>query len=137
MTYDAAVETQLALLASAGRLEVVNDFDTVFGKLEMGRAAGTLATPADLHPAPEDAPLQGAAVGDTDAGSDRPVSPASTCRRRPSVPAVRARYADAVKGMVADQVVPALYAKYFDDATVKRIFRQGVAPLLSALAVQD
>jgi polar amino acid transport system substrate-binding protein len=45
MTYDAAVETQLALLASAGRLEVVNDFETVFGKLEMGRAAGTLATP--------------------------------------------------------------------------------------------
>src|SRR5471032_926364 len=45
MAYDAAVETQLALLAAAGRLEVVSDFETVFGKLEMGRADGTLATP--------------------------------------------------------------------------------------------
>lgn len=49
----------------------------------------------------------------------------------------RARYASAIRGMVADEVVPVLYARYFDDATVKRIFRQGTAPLLSALAAQD
>jgi len=30
-----------------------------------------------------------------------------------------------------------LYARYFDDATVKRIFRQGPAPLLEALASPD
>ncbi|MQA18032.1 transporter substrate-binding domain-containing protein [Rugamonas sp. FT103W] len=136
MTYDPAVEAQLVLLAAAGRLEVVSDFDTVFGKLEMGRADGTLATPPiyarhlktrrfkfapSVIPMPEsNARFTGIYL------SKKTVSAGA-----------RARYASAIRSMVADEVVPTLYARYFDDATVKRIFRQGAAPLLSALAVQD
>ncbi len=136
MAYDAAVETQLALLASAGRLEVVSDFETVFGKLEMGRADGTLATPPiyarhlksrnfkarlSVIPLPEaTAQFTGVYLSKKTLGAD-----------------VRGRYAAAVKAMVAEQVVPVLYARYFDDATVKRIFRQGPAPLLAALAIPD
>jgi len=136
MAYDAAVETQLALLAAAGRLEVVSDFETVFGKLEMGRADGTLATPpiyarhlkarrfkAPLSVIPlleSTARFTGVYLSKKTLGAD-----------------LRGRYAAAVKAMVADQVVPVLYARYFDDATVKRIFRQGPAPLLEALASPD
>jgi polar amino acid transport system substrate-binding protein len=136
MNYDAAVETQLALLASAGRLEVVNDFETVFGKMEMGRADGTLATPpiysrylksgslrerASVIPMPEATPrFTGVYL------SKKTVSMA-----------VRQRYAAALKTMVAEQVVPGLYAKYFDDATVKRTFRQGNGPLLNALSAPE
>lgn len=133
MTYDAAVETQLALLASAGRLEVVNDFETVFGKLEMGRAAGTLATPPIYGKYLKSEGLKGRA-------SVIPM-PESTPRftgvylSKKTVPdAVRLRYAAALKAMVTEQVIPALYAKYFDDATIKRTFRQGTAPLLNSLS---
>ena len=136
MTYDAAVETQLALLASAGRLEVVNDFETVFGKLEMGRAAGTLATPPIYTKYLKSAIFKDKALVIP--------MPETTSRfagvylsKKTITPQVRARFTTALKAMVAEQVIPALYAKYFDDALVKRTFRQGTAPLLSALAIQD
>jgi polar amino acid transport system substrate-binding protein len=136
MNYDAAVETQLALLASAGRLEVVNDFETVFGKMEMGRADGTLAT----------APIYSRYLKSGNLGERISVIPLPEATPRFSgvylskktMPAVvRQRYAAALKTMVAEQVVPGLYARYFDDATVKRIFRQGTGPLLTALSAPD
>jgi polar amino acid transport system substrate-binding protein len=136
MTYDASIETQLALLASAGRLEVVNDFETVFGKLEMGRADGTLATPPIYSKYLKEGRLNGRA-------SVIPM-PEATSRfagvylsRKTISTAVRQRYAAAVKGMVAEQVVPGIYAKYFDEALVKRTFRQGAGPLLTALSAPD
>jgi polar amino acid transport system substrate-binding protein len=136
MTYDAAVETQLALLASAGRLEVVNDFETVFGKMEMGRADGTLATPpiytrylknGGLRERTSVIPMPEATARFAGVYLSKKTMPA----------AVHQRYAAAVKMMVAEQVVPGLYAKYFDDATVKRTFRQGAGPLLTALSAPD
>ncbi|SDF72560.1 polar amino acid transport system substrate-binding protein [Duganella sp. OV458] len=134
VVYDAAIETQLATLASHGRLEVVNDFETVFGKLEMGRAAGTLATPpiygkylkhSKLHvtivPLPESAPrFTGIYL------SKQSVSPA-----------VHQRYAAALKAMTSEQSVRTIYTHYFDDATVKRTFRNGQAPLMTALSAAD
>ena len=136
MNYDAAVETQLALLASAGRLEVVNDFETVFGKMEMGRAAGTLATP----------PIYARYLK---SGSLRERTlvipmPEATARfagvylsKKTMPTAVHLRYTAALRSMVAEQVVPGLYAKYFDDATIKRTFRQGAGPLLTALSAPE
>jgi polar amino acid transport system substrate-binding protein len=136
MNYDVAVETQLALLAAGGRLEVVNDFETVFGKLEMGRAAGTLATPPIYTKYLKSAGLKGRA-------SVIPM-PEATPRfsgvylsKKTMSPEVRQRYATALKTMVTEQVVPGLYAKYFDDATVKRTFKQGNGPLLAALSAPE
>ena len=136
MNYDTAVETQLALLASAGRLEVVNDFETVFGKMEMGRADGTLATPPIYTRYLRSGALR-------DRASVIPL-PEATPRftgvylsKKTMPTAVRQRYAAALKTMVTEQVVPGLYGKYFDDATVKRTFRQGAGPLLSALSAPD
>lgn len=134
VAYDGAIETQLATLASHGRLEVVNDFETVFGKLELGRAAGTLATPpiygrylkhsklpVTIVPLPESAPrFTGIYLS-----------------RRGLPPAVHQHYAAALRAMTAEQSVRAIYARYFDDATVKRTFRNGQAPLMTALSAAD
>ena len=136
MNYDTAVETQLALLASAGRLEVVNDFETVFGKMEMGRADGTLATPPIYGRYLKNGNLKGRA-------SVIPL-PEATPRftgvylsKKTVSTAVRQRYATALKAMVAEQVLPGLYARYFDEATVKRTFKQGTGPLLTALSAPE
>jgi polar amino acid transport system substrate-binding protein len=136
MTYDPAVETQLALLASAGRLEVVNDFETVFGKLEMGRAAGTLATPPIYTKYLKSERLKGrTAVVPMPESTPRF---AGLYLSKKTVPdALRRRFATALKAMVTEQVLPALYAKYFDDATIKRTFRQGTAPLLNGLSAAE
>jgi polar amino acid transport system substrate-binding protein len=130
--YDAAIELQLEILAAAGRIELVNDFETVFSKVEMGRADGTLAS-APIYtkylraerfkglltviPLPESAPrLTGIYIS-----------------RRTTTPAARANYVAAVKTMVADQTVQVLYGRYFDDAAMKRLFQPGTAAIGNAL----
>jgi polar amino acid transport system substrate-binding protein len=134
--YDAAIETQLALLASAGRLELVNDYETVFGKLELGRAEGTLATP----------PIYGKYLKHSRLKKQVVIMPLpeATPRftgiylSRETMPeAVRQRYTAALKAMTVEQGVRAIYARYFDDATVKRTFRNGQLPLLTALSELD
>ncbi len=130
--YDPAIELQLDILASAGRVELVNDFETVFNKVAMGRADGTLATAPiytkylkaqrfknqlTIIPLPESAPrLTGIYIS-----------------RRTTTAAARSNYIAAVKSMVADQTVLALYAHYFDDAAMKRLFQPGTAMLTNAL----
>ncbi|NGZ85048.1 substrate-binding periplasmic protein [Duganella aceris] len=136
MNYDAAVETQLSLLAAAGRLEVVNDFETVFGKLEMGRADGTLATPPIYTKY-----LKSGNLKDRTSVITLPeATPRFTgvyLSKKTVSTAARMRYAAALKTMVSEQVLPALYAKYFDDATVKRLARQANGPLLAALSAPE
>lgn len=136
MNYDTAIETQLALLAAGGRLEVVNDFETVFGKLEMGRAVGTLATPPIYTRYLKSPALKGR-VSVIPMPEATPRFTGVYLSKKTMSPEVRQRYATAMKTMVTDQVLPGLYAKYFDDATVKRTFRQGNGPLLAALSAPD
>jgi polar amino acid transport system substrate-binding protein len=134
MKYDPDIETQLEVLAGAGRLEVVNDFETVFVKLGMGRADGTLATP----------PIYSRYLHATGAGKvalDVLPLPESAARfigiyaSRKSVTAeLRQQIAGALKALVGEQAVPVIYGRYFDEVTVKRIFRLGAAPLLNGLA---
>lgn len=134
VAYDAAVETLLATLASQGRLEVVTDFEVVFGKLELGRAAGTLATP----------PIYGKYLKDSKLRATIVPLPESTPRftgiylsKQTMSPAVREHYAAVLKAMTSEQSVRAIYTHYFDDATVKRSFRHGQAPLMTALSAAD
>lgn len=103
---------------------------------EMGRAEGTLAsppiyskylkqihlpTPAVIVPLPESAPqFTGIYL------SKQTVSPA-----------VRRHYAAALKAMTEEQRVRAIYAKYFDEATVRRLFRPGPATLVTALSAAE
>ncbi len=134
VAYDAAIEIQLATLASHGRLEVVNDFEIVFGKLELGRAAGTLATP----------PIYGKYLKDSKVKATIVPLPESAPRftgiylsKQTMSPAVREHYAAALKAMTSEQSVRTIYTRYFDDATVKRTFRNGQAPLMTALSAAD
>lgn len=52
-------------------------------------------------------------------------------------PEVRGRCAAVLKAMTSEQSVRAIYAHYFDDATVKRSFPNGQAPLMTALSAAD
>jgi len=131
--YDPAIETLLGRLASTGRLESVSDFDTVFNKMELGRADGTLASPPiytkflrmerfrgqlEVIPLPEaESQFTGIYVS-----------------RRSLSASERRNYAMAVKSLIADQAALPIYSRYFDEATVKRLFRLGQAPLAAAVA---
>ena len=136
VSYGAAVDAQLALLAAAGRLEVVSDYETVFGKLEMGRAEGTLATPPIYSKYLKRKQLQGRTVVIPIAESSARFTGIYLSKK--TVPeAVHRRYAGALKAMVAEQSIRTIYTRYFDDAIVRRSFRQGPAPLLEALSAPD
>lgn len=133
--YPASIAALLEPLAAQGRLEEVNSFETVFAKIEMGRADGTLATPPiyakylaeeryrnliSVIPLPESEPqFSGIYLS-----------------RRSLTAADRFQFGLALKAMVTDQSIIAIYQRYFDDATVKRLFRAGPAPLQAALAAQ-
>lgn len=133
ITYGAAVDAQLARLAAAGRLEVVNDYGTVFGKLQMGRAEATLATPPISGRYLKQSKLEGRAV--VLAVSESAPRFTGIYLSRKTVPeAVRRHYAAALKTMVADQYFRTIYARYLDEAIVKRTFRHGQGPLLTALS---
>lgn len=136
VTYGPAIEAQLARLATAGRLEVVNDYETVFGKLEMGRAEATLATPPIYGKYLKQGALRGhAAVIVVPEAAPRFTGVYLSKKTVPE--AVRQRYADALKAMVAEQGIRTIYARYFDEAVLKRTFRQGPAPLLAALSAPE
>jgi polar amino acid transport system substrate-binding protein len=135
LVYDPAIETQLALLAAAGRLEVVNDFETVFGKLEMGRAEGTVATAAIYGKYLKDGKLKRSVVVPIAEATPRftgiYVSKSTVPTR------TRQFYASVLKGIVAEQIVLGFYARYIDEATIKRTFKPGVGPLVSSLSTPE
>lgn len=130
--YDAAIEAQLELLAAAGRVELVNDFDTVFNKVEIGRADGTLAT-APIYGKYLKAERYRNLLTVIPLPESSPRFTGIYLSRRTTTPAERANYVAAVKSMVADQTVQVLYARYFDDAVMKRLFQPGAGALVHAL----
>lgn len=135
LVYDSPIETQLALLANAGRLEVVNDFETVFGKLEMGRADGTIATAAIYGKYLKDGKLKNSVVIPIAEATPRVTG---IYVSRNTVPTrTRQFYASVLKGMVAEQLVLGFYTRYIDEATVKRTFKPGMGPLLNSLSTPD
>jgi polar amino acid transport system substrate-binding protein len=136
LAYDPAIETQLALLASAGRLELVNDFETVFAKLDMGRAEGTIATPPIYVKYLKGSRVQASAVIVPLPEANARFSGIYLSKKTIST-AVRDRYAATLKAMVMDQTIRTFYMPYFDEVTIKRIFRQGQGPLLTALSAPE
>lgn len=131
--YGEPVEGILDAMGAAGRLESVNDFETVFNKLAMGRADGTLASPPIYSKYLDQGGLRQQLVV-----IPLPESPPQLIgvylSRRTVASGARQAYVAALKAMVQEQTVPTVYGKYFDDATVRRTFRQGGAPLLAELA---
>lgn len=135
LVYDSQIETQLARLAAAGRLELVNDFETVFGKLEMGRADGTVATAAIYAKYLKDARLKSSVVVPITEAVARPTG---IYVSKSTVPVhTRQFFAGVLKGMVAEQVVLGFYSRYIDEATIKRTFKPGVAPLVNSLSTPE
>jgi len=133
--YGPAIETLLETLAAKGRLEEVSNFDTVFSKLEMGRADGTLATPPIYARFLRTARFRDQLVVIPLPESEPQFTGIYLSRRSLST-ADRQHYALALKGMLADQAIVAIYHRYFDEATVKRLFLMGQGPLQAAIAAQ-
>ena len=133
MQYGMELDTALSAFKDSGRLEIVNDFDAVFNKIRLGRADATLATP----------PIYMHHIKRLPHPTDIVVLPLSELRpqfiglyaSKKSVTAEQLQaYVGALKAMVAERSLPAIYGKYFDEAMVKEIFRLGPAPLAAALA---
>lgn len=133
MHYDAAVDEQLARLSAAGRVEVVNDFETAFNKMEMGRADGTLASPPIYGKYLKASHLKDKLVA-IPLPESVPHFTGIYLSRRGMPAGARERFATALKAMVAEQSIQVHYARYFDEATIKRLFKPGAAPLAAALA---
>ncbi|MYM67044.1 transporter substrate-binding domain-containing protein [Pseudoduganella sp. FT55W] len=136
LAYDPAIETQLAKLTAAGRLELVNDFETVFAKLDMGRADGTIATPPIYSKYLKGSRVQASAVVITLPEANPRFTGLYLSKKTIST-AVRDRYAATLKAMLTDQTIRTIYTPYFDDATLKRMIRQGQGPLLTALSAPE
>lgn len=130
--YGAAIEAELATLAKAGRLELVNDFDTVFSKLAMGRADGTLASPPIYT-----SHLRRAAMEASVTIVPLPESPpqfVGIYASRKTVPAeLLDAYAGALRAIVADKTIVAIYTNYMGDAVTRQVFKPGITPLLGAI----
>lgn len=132
LQYGAAIEAELATLAKAGRLELVNDFETVFSKLELGRADGTLASPPIYT-----SHLRRTGLEDAVTITSLPESPPQYIGVYASKKTVSgealAAYTAATRALVADRTILAIYTKYMGEPTTRQVFRPGLPALMSAL----
>lgn len=133
--YPAPITALLETLAAQGRLEEVNSFETVFAKLAMGRADGTLATPP-IYAKYLQSERYRNLISIVPLADAEPQFSGIYLSRRSLSAAQRLQFGMALKAMVGDQSIMAIYQRYFDDATVKRLFRAGPGPLQAALAAQ-
>lgn len=130
--YGAAIEAELAALDKAGRLELVNDFDTVFSKLELGRTDGTLASPPIYTSHLRRAGLESAVT--ITALPESPPQFIGVYLSRKTIPGeALIAYTAAVRGLVADRAILGIYANYMGEPTTRQLFRPGLPALLSAI----
>lgn len=132
LQYGAAIEAELARLEKAGRLELVNDFDTVFNKLDAGRADGTLASPP-IYTSHLRRTGQEAAVTITALPESPPQFIGLYASKKTVSGELLATYAGALRTLVADRSMLTIYAKYLGEPTTRQLFRPGLPALLSAI----
>lgn len=130
--YGPAIEAELATLAKAGRLELVNDFETVFNKLDMGRADGTLASPPIYASHLKRAGLE-AAVTIVPLPESPPQFIGAYASKKTVPPELLDAYTAALRGIIADKTILAIYANYMGADITRRVFKPGIAALLGAL----
>ncbi|MBA5686067.1 substrate-binding periplasmic protein [Rugamonas apoptosis] len=127
--YPPTVQRQLERLQLAGRLEYVNDFDTVFRKIQAGRADGTLA-PMMIHR------WHSQRLG-AEAGlaryelSDWPRGIVGAYASRANLaPELRSAFHASLRAMVADGTVQAIYGRSLGAEASKQIFAGGMRDIL-------
>jgi polar amino acid transport system substrate-binding protein len=130
--YGAAIEAELATLAKGGRLELVNDFDTVFNKMAVGRADGTLASPPIYSSHIKRVGLEDA-VTITALPESPPQYIGMYASRKTVSGEALATYTAALRSLVNDRTILAIYAKYMGEATTRQVFRPGLRELLGAI----
>ncbi len=130
--YGEAVDAGIEQLARAGRVEYVNDFGTVFQKIDAGRADGTLATPPiyGRHLA-ADGRRHRVKIVNIEESSLQTVGvyvSRTTVSRTTAL-----KLAQGLKDMVAERFVVRTYRHYLDEATVRRLFKPGEQALVGEL----
>ncbi len=130
--YGSGIDVHLTRLAEAGRLEVVSDYETAFAKVTAGRADGTLATPTIYL-----SHWKTNHIGHAMTSIRLPESPQQfvgmyASHKTLSPQQIRV-FADGMKTMVLDGTVQAIYARYFDEAYQRQVFKTGLAPIAAAL----
>lgn len=135
MYYPPDTQAQLDRLQKLGRLEYVNDFSVVFRKIKAGRAEGTLA-PASIHLLSQ---RQFGMLGRMTGAimTDMPRVMVGLYVSKNVAPAVRQRYADALRSIVADGTLLRLYEKYLGVESANRLYHDGVREILDALPQQQ
>lgn len=114
------VERQIERLEKAGRIEWVNDYGIAFGKLAIGRAAGTISSPIiyTWHMRQLNQPGQIVVLPLPEA-QRQPVG--IYLSRKSLSPAVRATYTRVIEGMVKDGLPTQVYGRFLNPAIMARL----------------
>ncbi len=126
------VEAQLASLARANRLEYVNNFETLFRKMESGRAEATVTAPVIYL---RHLRLMGweDKLVFTPIAESPPQFIGVYASTRTLAPDAIDSFAGALSEMLADRTMHAIYARYLDPELVGQLFKPGTAALSAAL----
>jgi polar amino acid transport system substrate-binding protein len=124
------VLVQLERLRRANRLEEVADFETLFRKLEHGRAEGTMASPLIYlrYFKPEERGRRFSAIAVPESA---PTLVGIYLSRKSLPDSTRQQFSLALRSMVEDGTVQRIYAKYVDASTLKLLFPGGTKGVLA------
>lgn len=125
IAYPPAVQAQLDRLQAAGRLDYVSDFNLAFRKLGAGRSDGTLA-PAIIYLQHLDQLGLRDGVTVTPLPEARRQEAGAYLSKKNLAPALQARFAAALREIARDGTLQKIYARYMDEAELKRQFKNGV-----------
>lgn len=126
------IEAQLAVLMRAKRIEYVNNFETLFRKMESGRAEATITSPVIyLHH------LRLMGLEEKVVFTPIVESPPQFIGVYASTRTLDREAIDSIAGalneMLVDRTMQTLYARYLDPELVSQLFKPGTAALSAAL----
>ena len=127
--YAPPVQRQLDRLQQAGRLEYVNDFDTVFRKIEAGRADGTLA-PLVIQLWHSRRQRTNANMAHYEVAEAPRGMVGAYASRANVAPELRQAFSAAFRAMVADGTVQTVYARYLGAEVARFVFAGGTREIL-------
>jgi polar amino acid transport system substrate-binding protein len=122
IVYPPPVQAQLERLQRADRLDYVSDFNLAFRKLAAGRSDGTLAPPVIYLQHLDQLGLRDS-VTTTPLPESRRQDAGAYLSKRTMAPALQSRFAATLRAIAADGTLQKIYARYVDEATVKRLFK--------------
>ncbi|MES2299136.1 MAG: transporter substrate-binding domain-containing protein [Pseudomonadota bacterium] len=129
--YSPQAQARLDELTRDGRVQGVTDYSTVFAKIAVGRADGTLVTPIIYMKFLRDAHLEDQFIAFPVAELPPQMVGVYASRKTLNEQWLRS-IAQALRAIVADQTVSSIYSHYVDPATTARLAPLDATPILKA-----